>query len=823
MNASQTHGPTRKKEPPPSATSLMSGVDVHCCYCNRPHAPSDCDVVTQVEVRRQILRRGGRCYNCLRRGHLNRDCRSRTRCSTCRGRHHLSICGRRSETSPPPKTTPSSSRTDGPSLNPEAQPFTGVTLSSTSAELSDTSTLYADSSGMVLLQTAITEVSNPRDSSCTQKVGIVLDGGSQRSYITQRVKDSLQLPVQFKKSISIAAFGLRIGRPKQCEVVQLAVKTKRHGYQHLEVLVVPHICEPVRTQATSVYAKMHEHLSQLDLADVNKDETLRVDLLIGSDYYWEFVTGNTVRGDDGPVAIETTLGWVLSGPTGVSDPTLSLNVHILHVGEVTNAELDRDLRLFWELESLGIGETMIDPASNLFASSLQVQNGRYEVSLPWRDYHEDLPDNYNLSRRRLHGLLRRLRQDPEVLREYDLIIRDQLAKGIVKRVDESTAAPKATHYLSHHAVIRRDKETTKVRVVYDASARSGGPSLNDCLYTGPKFNQRILELLLRFRSYPVAFIADIEKAFLMISINPKDRDVLRFLWVKDPFSNNPEVVVLRFTRVVFGVSASPFLLNATIDHHLDEYKASHPEVVQLLKQSIYVDDVVCGGDSESEAFSMYMHSKEMLSHACFNLRKFVTNAASLQALVNNQEAPRDGLQRTGLETSIVEADEKYLDATLHTSTTKHPTEQRVLGVRWDVSRDQLLFCLDVVVEGATSILPTKRTVISLIGRVYDPLGFLSPITVRLKMLMQELCRDKMGWDQPLAGETLRKWKRLVEELRMAPTIALPRCCLQTPKNEDRAYRLNGFCDASNAAYAAVVYLVEQDSDHTYTHLIISKT
>ena len=299
--------------------------------------------------------------------------------------------------------------------------------------------------------------------------------------------------------------------------------------------------------------------------------------------------------------------------------------------------------------------------------------------------------------------------------------------------------------------------------------------------------------------------------------------MLRFWWVKDPFSNELKVVALRFIRVIFGLVASPFLLNSTIEQHIDGYKAAQPEVVQLLKQSIYVDDVVCGADSESEALSMYMHFKEMLSHACFNLRKFVTNAASLQALVNHQEAPRDGPQHTGPETSVVEADERYLDATLHTGTTKHPTEQKVLGVRWDVSQDQMLFCLDAIVEGATSIVPTKRIVISLIGRVYDPLGFLAPITIRFKLLMQELCRDKIGWDQPLAGEMLSKWKRLIEELRVAPTIALPRCCLQAPKSEDRSYRLNGFCDASNAAYAAVVYLVEQDGDCAYTHFIVAKT
>ena len=90
-----------------------------------------------------------------------------------------------------------------------------------------------------------------------------------------------------------------------------------------------------------------------------------------------------------------------------------------------------------------------------------------------------------------------------------------------------------THYQPHHTVIRQDKETTKVRVVDDASVRSSGPSLNDCLHTGPKFNRSILEILLRYRSYPVAFIVDIEKekAFLMMSVNPKGCDVLRFLWV----------------------------------------------------------------------------------------------------------------------------------------------------------------------------------------------------------------------------------------------------------------------------------------------------
>ena len=184
--------------------------------------------------------------------------------------------------------------------------------------------------------------------------------------------------------------------------------------------------------------------------------------------------------------------------------------------------------------------------------------------------------NRELSLKRLYGLLHRLKQDPEVLSEYDAIIRDQLEKGIVERVQSMEGEPDKIHYLPHHAVIRRDKDTTKVRVVYDASSRSIGPSLNSCLHTGPKFDQKILEMLLRFRSYQIALVADIEKAFLMISVDPKDRDVLRFLWVKDANAEEPEIITLRFARVVFGVSSSPFLLNATIYHHLMQYIETEP-------------------------------------------------------------------------------------------------------------------------------------------------------------------------------------------------------------------------------------------------------
>ena len=189
--------------------------------------------------------------------------------------------------------------------------------------------------------------------------------------------------------------------------------------------------------------------------------------------------------------------------------------------------LDDQLKAFWELESFGIS-TIARSIHDKFEDTVRFINGRYEVELPWKESHPTLHEHYHLSLSRLRGLLKHLRHDPEVLQEYDSTIQDQLHQGIVELVDPSDDTEKI-QYFPHHAVVRHSKETTKVRVVYDASARSEGPSLNECLHAGPKFNQNIMDILLRFRVYRIAIIADVEKALLMISMDKEDRDVLRFL------------------------------------------------------------------------------------------------------------------------------------------------------------------------------------------------------------------------------------------------------------------------------------------------------
>ena len=188
----------------------------------------------------------------------------------------------------------------------------------------------------------------------------------------------------------------------------------------------------------------------------------------------------------------------------------------------------------------------------------------------------------------------------------------------------------------------------------------GGPSLNDCLYAGPTFGQNIMDILLRFRIHRVAVIADIEKAFLMVSVSEEDRDALRFLWIHDINAQLPRLVIMRFARVVFGVSASPFLLNATIRRHVEKYRDEDPLFVDKFNLSIYVDDLIFGAKTEDEALELFTKARLCLDKAGFTLRKFISNSLNLQTLVSPQEHQAQVPGRV----SVACEDESYTKNTL---------------------------------------------------------------------------------------------------------------------------------------------------------------
>ena len=774
-----------------TGATLYTGIRPdQCVYCGlRGHVSTSCKKVSNVDDCKQKLKHSGRCYICLKKGHTAGTCKSNLRCVKCRERHHASICYKSSDKSKP--------------LNPKAPTF----------QADQTTTLFTGHSHQaILLQTAVGYVANPKEPGLKATAQIILDSGSQRSYVTLKLSKYLKLKPTGKRSVTILTFGSEKGTSQDCDVVKIDLLIPDGSQITLKLLVVPFICEPIVRPSLRECLAHYPHLGQLQLADPVVTEHFTPDILIGSDFYWSLMTGEVMVSATGPVAMNGKLGWVISGPSSCdreSDRASTLVTHTLRVGaEVGTKKLDKALQRFWDLESIGI----IDDEKQVFdqfRDHISFMGDRYEVSLPWKDPLRDIPSNYNLSLKRLTSLLKRLKQDPLTFEAYHKVIQEQVDNGMVEKVDNPEVIQgDRVHYLPHHAVIRIDKETTKLRVVYDASAKQHGPSLNDCLLPGPKLQQEIFNILLTFRAHRVA---DIEKAFLNIAVAPRDRDVLRFLWISS-LDDPSEIAVFRFTRVMFGVNCSPFLLNATVRTHLEQFVDEYAEVVPKLMNAIYVDDVVSGAHTEEAAEEIFYTAKQLLSKAGFNLRKFISNSEVLQ-------------QKFGLLEEIAKKDNAESYAKLAISKTVEPEkgETKVLGVLWDVKKDLFVFRIKILAKEAREIHPTKRQVISVTSKFFDQLGLFSPLIIKFKIFFQKLCVSKVDWDEILKGAELKTWNLLVEGLSQVDTITVPRCYTVGGEESKPRARLYGFCDASINAYAPVVYLVVQSEVASLPTLVTSKT
>ena len=291
----------------------------------------------------------------------------------------------------------------------------------------------------------------------------------------------------------------------------------------------------------------------------------------------------------------------------------------------------------------------------------------------------------------------------------------------------------------------------------------------------PTFGQTILDILIRFRVHNVALVADINKAFLMISIDEKDRDTLRFLWVDDKDSELPRKQVLRFARVVFGVSSSPFLLNATIKHHMDKYRHTDQVFVDKFLPSIYVDNVSFGADTAEAGYELYLKSIRYLREGGFYLRKFTSNHPVLQQRVDEQE--HDNASRTTSDNSKeVSAENKsYAKNVFGHESSDSSNSLKVLGVQWNYKDDVVMCDIEHICKLARNLEPNKRNVVGLATLFYDPFGLLSPLTVQFKILFQELCAHKMSWDERLTGELLTKWEELLKGFHQTQPLSMPRC------------------------------------------------
>ena len=826
LNAKANTGNSPQRTKPTASTLVASeqksknSFQIRCAFCDGHHYSASCSNVTNIDARREKLKESGRCYSCLRKGHQSKNCTSQKKCRRCQGSHHQSICNQEAVTTVQ-----------------ETKESTATNAYSTT----ETTTTTNPSKSTVLLQTAR---ATARNGNLTMPVRILFDTGSQRSYIRNSVQSRLKLRPTDKETLHLNTFGDSRYKKQECEVYRLTIENRKATNEGAELTAIkfPTICSPLNSKINVNYT----HLDGLELADYHTDafnDGDDIDILIGADQYWNFVTGDIVRGDDGPIAISSKLGWLLSGHLKTTEdnennPTTNLLILAGERLDYSSTENDNDnlissLKSFWNTESIGITPLEEKRETHLeFVQDINFKKGRYEVGLPWKDNRPDLGTDYELCHNRLRSLHSKLKKQPELLKEYDKNIKEQLAAGIIETIpahhkssNDEVSSNQAIHYIPHHGVVRKDRTTTKLRVVYDGSATTSARkySLNDCLETGPNYIPHLFSMMVKFRVHRVALVADIEKAFLMIGINERDRDMLRFLWFANATDPNPELLELRFCRLVFGLRPSPAILGATINHHLETHKEKNKETVTCLQNSLYVDDFVSGAETEETAFKLYMNAKNIMAEGGFNLRKWNSNSRTLVQSINNTEVCTTKSDSEKI-TRVAEEDLSYAKTTVSQETNVIEDKQaKVLGMIWNFETDEFTFNLKELISYCNSLPVTKRSLLKWSAKIFDPLGFFTPFTIKLKNWFQELCLNKVDWDEEMNDNERKLWDALISQLNTLSEIKIQRCYFDEHKRPS-VIELHGFSDASERAFAAAVYLrvIYEDGDVS-AKLVASKT
>lgn len=782
-----------------SAEALVAGVEAtdnkrerkvypKCKYCDENHWSDECVKYATVEARKQRIR--GSCYICLKSTHQASGCPQRVKCYYCRqwNRHHRSLCPKQFE----------AVHRETSSLAEELPQHNDVV---------NTENSLISSGEMVLMQTAKTDVKNP-ENGIKQNARILLDSGSQRTYITESLAKRLNLKLGDKDEFMLVTFGSE--KPKRTETrnTKLDMVLKDGSILTIGANVVPQIAESIQRRPVNLKTLDNwDYLwNEFSLADdlPSERETSSVELLIGNDYYLDIILPQKMEVQPGLYMLGSKLGWILSGRTSelvesTTEPSMLILTHGKGIDNETTFMTCMDKSLptkpnvedFWRLESIGISDSPVESdnevARKKFSETLKYEQGRYTVTWPWKEDRPDLPENRALALGRLKSLVTRMKNNPELIQKYDGIITDQLDRGIIEKVgSESNSLIK--HYIPHHAVVNPTKATTKVRVVYDASARCKpeNKSLNECLYRGPILLQNLTGILLRFRLNKIAVVADIEKAFLQIGLQDEAKDVTRFFWLKDKDKIGVEnnIQMYRFCRVPFGIISSPFLLAATIDHHL---KNCNSDVGEKIRENIYVDNVITGTQSCQEAVHLYNVSKQIFKGAAMNLRDWMSN---------NQEV-----------LSEIPLDDRA-----------NRKNMKVLGLTWYIKED----CLALNSQIRDERILSKRTVLRQIASIYDPLGLYSPITLRGKLFLQSLWNQRIAWDKHLTEQDKIQWYAIHEDLKLLANCHFPRH-IGFDLRQRAKYQLLVFCDASKYAYAAAVYLLQESQDCRRVDLIFSKT
>ncbi|GBL92837.1 hypothetical protein AVEN_51225-1, partial [Araneus ventricosus] len=756
-----------------TAATLHTQVKSICIFCDSAncHDTVNCKVL-DIEQKINKLKVERRCWNCFKKKHMSRSCKSGVVCKRCFSKfHHESVCRKNikpinSAINASDRQTESESNSNNSSL-----------VSNKNVDNISVSHNNVSAKNKAFLQTCSIYACSDKRSALTNAI---LDSASHKSFISAKLVKALNLKVIRFEELAIYSFGQTTAHKKRYPVVCLQLQSRHDSSKvyKLEALVIEIISNlSLNNPDLSTLRKLKE--KNIQLADSFENE-IPVDILVGSDSFWDIVYDEKIRVTDNIWLINSCFGWLLGGVgKGNNSDESCQNVCLV----MDSSSILFDLSKFWEIEEFpnetrGLSERD-DQLIRNFENNLEFNGQRYVCKLMWKENMGPpvgLDSNYEVAKKRFNSLCNKLNKNPEISDQYKQIVKDQLESNIVgKCVNEDI---KSGYYMPHRAVIRDDKITSQVRIVYDCSSKANEDkkSLNDSLETGVNLYVNILDAILKFRENQVAFCGDLEKAFLMIEIAEEDRKYLKFLWFPNDTVNSTQTFQLN--RLPFGLTTSPFALACVLKFHIKKFKDDYPKCYEMLN-SLYVDDLYYGAETAQDAYQLTSSAIEILRSAGFNLRKLRTNCSELNKLwcENGYKENTDHGQGSGF-----------------------------LGLNWDPIEDKIKLNLRDVrnsLESGIANGTTKRHVLRIISQIFDPCGLISPFVITAKILMQELWEKGLKWDEQLPSGLEEKWRTWCSEFAHIDNLQIERKLFSNAGM--REISLHVFCDASPKAYGAVAY------------------
>ena len=749
-----------------------------CRFCGDRHSLQVCKKFGSepFETRRRFVIENQLCFACLIKGHISRECRNRKECQTCQGMHPTSL--HRSE----PSTEEGSS-----------------TLSVTACASSHHAINTPLKSSMVV-PVRISHMNYP-DREVV--VYAMLDTQSDSTFITDNAARSLGLE----------------GKAVRLSLSTMTANNKVIKCERYDGLVVRNFEGNCDIKLPGVYSRKsipinHSHipcgemLSNWPHLNSLKHKLVprmnyEVGMLIGYDCPKALIPREVITAadsDDGPFGLRTDLGWGVVGVISHSTDLVSDHIGFSHrivATQTTGSQLILPKRVKETVSPTDCLRVMerdfLDRNCNgeefslnerrflkLMDERIKVDDSlHYSMPLPFNDNKGKLFNNKAQVMKRTMSLKRKMIKDRSYRAEYTEFMEEMVRKGFAEEVDDSLDS-NSSHvwYLPHFGVFHKTKG--KLRVVFDCAAKYENISLNDTLMKGPDYINSLTGILCRFRKHPVAFSCDVEKMFYAFHVHPEDRDYLRFLWWRKGDVSVP-LSTYRMTAHLFGAISSPACASFGLRRIAKEFVEYGEDVLDFISHDFYVDDGLRSVRNEEDAISLVRRTVELCSKRGVRLHKFVSNSDELmKSLPETECASKNHLLSLDLE--------------------EYPTE-RVLGILWNARRDVFQFKVN-----ASRNPRTRRELLSVTSSIFDPLGWIAPFTLRARLILQQICREGLEWDDQASPFLLNRWESWYKETVKLSDLSISRCLRYQGCSEPINTQLHHFADASEDAYGACSYL-----------------